>query len=188
MPSSFHSFGSLRCLATASLRNCRRGLLLDRPDNVSLMVDNTMISACYCTQGDGLNSTSKTAEANLCHIFQLFNTCYKDNGLSRACIMHRMITDSVVDRAKNLLKTNMLLQLDSTTPICEDIGCQMLCDIRRIPLHELEKRIYNVNAKNMRDVAINRPLPGHNRLRPDREPARQHAHSHLHTLSPTVNF
>lgn len=45
------------------------------------MVDNTMISACYCTQGDGLNSTSKTAEANLCHIFQLFNTCYKDNGL-----------------------------------------------------------------------------------------------------------
>jgi processing peptidase subunit beta len=36
-----------------------------------------------------------------------------------------------VDRAKNLLKTNMLLQLDGTTPICEDIGRQMLCYGRR---------------------------------------------------------
>ena len=32
------------------------------------------------------------------------------------------ITDFEVERAKNLLKTNLLLQLDGTTPICEDIG------------------------------------------------------------------
>jgi mitochondrial-processing peptidase subunit beta len=52
-----------------------------------------------------------------------------------------MVTEHDVERAKNLLKTNMLLQLDGTTPICEDIGRQMLCYGRRIPLHELEKRI-----------------------------------------------
>ena len=46
-----------------------------------------------------------------------------------------------VDRAKNALKTNMLLQLDGTTAICEDIGRQMLCYGRRLPLHELEARI-----------------------------------------------
>jgi processing peptidase subunit beta len=40
-----------------------------------------------------------------------------------------------------MLKTSMLLQLDGTTPICEDIGRQMLCYNRRIPLHELESRI-----------------------------------------------
>ena len=51
------------------------------------------------------------------------------------------ITEFEVNRAKNLLKTNMLLQLDGTTPICEDIGRQMLCYGRRIPLHELEARI-----------------------------------------------
>ena len=51
------------------------------------------------------------------------------------------ITDFEVDRAKNLLKTNMLLQLDGTTPVCEDIGRQMLCYGRRIPQHELEARI-----------------------------------------------
>ena len=51
------------------------------------------------------------------------------------------VTDFEVQRAKNLLKTNMLLQLDGSTPICEDIGRQMLCYNRRIPLHELEARI-----------------------------------------------
>ena len=51
------------------------------------------------------------------------------------------ITDFEVERAKNLLKTNMLLQLDGTTPVCEDVGRQMLCYGRRIPQHELEARI-----------------------------------------------
>ncbi|NEU33109.1 insulinase family protein, partial [bacterium LRH843] len=37
------------------------------------------------------------------------------------------VTEAEVARAKNLLKTNMLLQLDGTTPICEDIGRQILC-------------------------------------------------------------
>lgn len=32
------------------------------------------------------------------------------------------VTDEEVERGKNLLRTNMLLQLDGSTPICEDIG------------------------------------------------------------------
>ena len=32
------------------------------------------------------------------------------------------LLDFEVERAKNLLKTNLLLLLDGTTPICEDIG------------------------------------------------------------------
>lgn len=51
------------------------------------------------------------------------------------------VTEKEVARARNILKTNMLLQLDGTTAICEDIGRQMLCYNRRIPLHELEQRI-----------------------------------------------
>ena len=50
-------------------------------------------------------------------------------------------TEFEVERAKNILKTNMLLQLDGTTPVCEDIGRQMLCYGRRIPQAELEQRI-----------------------------------------------
>lgn len=33
-----------------------------------------------------------------------------------------MVTNEEVERGKNLLRTNMLLQLDGSTPICEDVG------------------------------------------------------------------
>ncbi|EDL03197.1 mCG6419, isoform CRA_d [Mus musculus] len=62
------------------------------------------------------------------------------------------VTESEVARAKNLLKTNMLLQLDGSTPICEDIGRQMLCYNRRIPIPELEARIDAVDAETVRRV------------------------------------
>lgn len=64
-----------------------------------------------------------------------------------------VITEAEVDRAKNLLKTNLLLQLDGTTPVCEDIGRQMLCYSRRIPLAELEARIDSIDANDIRKVA-----------------------------------
>ena len=51
------------------------------------------------------------------------------------------VSDFEVQRAKDLLKTNMLLQLDGTTSVCEDIGRQMLCYGRRIPQNEMEARI-----------------------------------------------
>lgn len=66
-----------------------------------------------------------------------------------------IVTENEVNRAKNLLKTNMLLQLDGTTPICEDIGRQMLCYNRRIPLHELEKRIDVSSSSSSSYVHIN---------------------------------
>ena len=92
-----------------------------------------------------------SSELGIAHSFQSFNTCYKDTGLWGIYFvtdaMHQedvvfniqnewmrlatSVTDFEVNRAKNLLKTNMLLQLDGTTPVCEDIGRQMLCYGRR---------------------------------------------------------
>lgn len=147
-------------------------------DNVPLMVANTLIGAWDRSQGGGVNNASNLARASaengLCHSYQSFNTCYKDTGLwgiyfvsdpmkcadMMAGIQHEwmrictMATDAEIERAKNLLKTNLLLQLDGTTPICEDIGRQQLCYNRRIPLHELERRINSVTAKNIRDVGM----------------------------------
>merc|ERR1719357_1987405 len=146
------------------------------PDNIPLMVASTLIGNWDRSMGGGANNSSKLAsncaEAGFCHSFQSFNTCYKDTGLwgiyfvtdalnqqnmvfniqqewMRICTS---ITEFEVNRAKNLLKTNMLLQLDGTTPICEDVGRQMLCYGRRIPQHELEARIDAVDAEAVRAV------------------------------------
>lgn len=147
-------------------------------DNIPLMVANTLMGAWDRSQGGGVNNATYLAKAaaidGLCHSYQSFNTCYKDTGLwgiyfvcdpmqcddmvwniqmewMRLCTA---VTEKEVARAKNILKTNMLLQLDGTTAICEDIGRQMLCYNRRIPLHELETRIDSVTAKNVQDVGM----------------------------------
>merc|ERR1711983_455366 len=146
------------------------------PDNIPLMVANTLIGNWDRSMGGGANNSSRLAhycaEKSFCHSFQSLNTCYKDTGLwgiyfvtdalnqtnmvfniqnewMRICTS---ITEFEVNRAKNLLKTNMLLQLDGTTPICEDIGRQMLCYGRRIPQHELEARIDAVDAQLVKDT------------------------------------
>ncbi|BES98789.1 Insulinase (Peptidase family M16) [Nesidiocoris tenuis] len=147
-------------------------------DNIPLMIANTLIGAWDRSQGGGLNNSSKLALActqdNLAHSFQSFNTCYKDTGLwgiylvaqtlslddlvwnvqqewMRLCTS---VSQAEIDRAKNVLKSNMFLQLDGTTAICEDIGRQMLCYGRRIPLHELESRINSITAQNVQDVMM----------------------------------
>merc|ERR1712106_139203 len=131
------------------------------PDNIPLMgANNSSALASNC------------AEGGVAHSFQSFNTCYKDTGLWGIYFVTEMlkqdqmvyniqqewmrlatsVTEFEVNRAKNLLKTNMLLQLDGTTPICEDIGRQMLCYGRRMPQHELEARIDAVDAQLVKDT------------------------------------
>ncbi|KAK7896870.1 hypothetical protein WMY93_022195 [Mugilogobius chulae] len=146
------------------------------PDTIPLMVANTLIGNWDRSFGGGVNLSSKLAQmacqGNLCHSFQSFNTCYTDTGLwglYMVCepgtigdMMHytqmewmslcTSVTEAEVARAKNLLKTNMLLHLDGSTPICEDIGRQMLCYSRRIPLHELEARIDAIDATTIKEV------------------------------------
>jgi len=146
------------------------------PDNIPLMVANTLIGSWDRSMGGGNHNASRLAKycnsEKFCLSFQSFNTCYKDTGLwgiyfvsdrmsqedmvfniqtewMRLC---NSVTEFEVTRAKNLLKTNMLLQLDGTTAICEDIGRQMLCYGRRVPQHELEARIDAVDANEVKRV------------------------------------
>ncbi|KAL7302269.1 mitochondrial-processing peptidase subunit beta [Trichogramma pretiosum] len=147
-------------------------------DNIPLMVMNTLMGAWDRSQGGGANNATTlariAASGELCHSYQSFNTCYKDTGLwgiyfvcepmqcedmvwniqqewMKLCTS---VTEKDVNRAKNILKTNMFLQLDGTTAVCEDIGRQMLCYGRRIPLHELEARIESVTAKTIHETGM----------------------------------
>ncbi|CAG0894193.1 unnamed protein product [Darwinula stevensoni] len=147
-------------------------------DNLPLMVASTMMGSWDRSQGGGAHLASKLASEcakdNLCHSFQAFNTCYKDTGLwgvyfvadshslddmmyniqSEWMRMCTSITAFEVERAKNLLRNNLLLQLDGSTPICEDIGRQMLCYGRRMPPHELDARIKMINEKVVHNACM----------------------------------
>lgn len=137
-----------------------------------------MIGSWDRTHAGGAHVTNHLAlvcnDQNLAHSFQAFNTCYKDTGLwgvyfvcdkmaAEEFVWHMQKTwmklstdvkEAEVERAKNLLKTNMMLQLDGSTPICEDIGRQMLCYGRRIPPDELIRRIDAVDAKLVKDTCM----------------------------------
>lgn len=147
-------------------------------DTIPLMVASTLIGSWDRGMASGGNVGSRLAQLsgqhNLCHSFQAFNTCYADTGLwgvyfvtDRSKIDDFMmalqdewmklctqVTESEVTRAKNLLRTNMLLQLDGSTPICEEMGRQLLVYNRRLPLSELEERIEAVNANVIRQVCM----------------------------------
>lgn len=145
-------------------------------DNIPLMVANTMVGNFDRSMGNGSHLSSplarKCVEENLCQSYQSFNTSYTETGLWGCYFVSdrpnvkmmgravqdewkRIITsanDTEVERAKNMLKTNMLLQLDGSTPICEDIGRQMLVYGRRMPLAELVARIDSVDTDIVRNV------------------------------------
>merc|ERR1719402_1345820 len=146
------------------------------PDYFALMVANMLVGSWDRSFSAGRNVGSKLAQQvsqhNLAHNFMSFNTCYTDTGLWGIyfvsdkmsidnmvyCIQKEWmricttVTEHEVARAKNLLKTNILMQLDGSTPICEDIGRQMLTYGRRIPLPELDQRIDMIDAKMVKDI------------------------------------
>ncbi|CAF1280504.1 unnamed protein product [Adineta steineri] len=149
---------------------------LTHADTIPLMVASTIVGNWDRSMAGGGHVASRfgqqSVEYNLCHSFQSFNTCYTDTGLWGAyivtdrmriddamsalqdewCRIATACTDIEVARAKNLLKTNMLLALDGSTPLCEDIGRQLLSYGRRLPLHELNARIDAVDAKTVMGV------------------------------------
>lgn len=152
------------------------GASWESTDNIGLMIASTHLGSWDRTHGTSTNTvnsfTSRIIADNLCHSYMAFNTCYTDTGLwgiyfvtDKMDITDMMfsvqegfmnlcssITDFEVERAKRFLKTNMILQLDGTTPICEDIGRHMLCYGRRIPILEMIKRIDSMSGDDVRNI------------------------------------
>lgn len=67
------------------------------------------------------------------------------------------VTESEVERAKAQLKASILLSLDSTSAVAEDIGRQLVTTGRRMTPGEIERTIDQVTEKDVMSFA-NRKL------------------------------
>jgi processing peptidase subunit beta len=154
------------------------GAGFNNPDYFPLMVVQFIMGSWDRSLGGGKNLSSKLAQTvaqhGLCNSYTAFNTCYSDTGLFgfytvtatktrlddlmfqfqndwvRICVN---ATEAEVERAKTQLKSSFLTQLDGTTPICEDIGRQMLLYGRRMTPFEINARIDAIDAATVRKVA-----------------------------------
>eukprot|EP00271_Cylindrocystis_brebissonii_P014726 TRINITY_DN36202_c0_g1_i1.p1 TRINITY_DN36202_c0_g1~~TRINITY_DN36202_c0_g1_i1.p1 ORF type:complete len:516 (+),score=87.62 TRINITY_DN36202_c0_g1_i1:55-1548(+) len=147
------------------------------PDAIGLMVMQAMLGSWDKASGAGTNMGSEMAQMvasnNLAESVMSFNTNFADAGLFGVyavaqpdhlddlsyAIMHEMtkmvyqVKEEDVIRARNQLKASLLLHLDGTSAIAEDIGRQLLIYGRRMSLAEMFARIDAVDAATVKRVA-----------------------------------
>eukprot|EP00010_Vexillifera_abyssalis_P000801 CAMPEP_0201553064 /NCGR_PEP_ID=MMETSP0173_2-20130828/19418_1 /ASSEMBLY_ACC=CAM_ASM_000268 /TAXON_ID=218659 /ORGANISM="Vexillifera sp., Strain DIVA3 564/2" /LENGTH=423 /DNA_ID=CAMNT_0047963667 /DNA_START=163 /DNA_END=1434 /DNA_ORIENTATION=+ len=146
-------------------------------DFFPLMVLQTLFGNWDRSMGTGKHTLSRTCEKiakdDLAHSVMHFNTCYHNTGLFGAYavapeerledLSHALIdawpatahhvTASEVSRAKNKVRSNILVPLDTNNEIMEDIGRQMLTLGRRMSPAEVYARIDQVTPDDIQRVA-----------------------------------
>lgn len=146
-------------------------------DNYPLMIIGSMLGSwdCQTTGGEHHSSEliSNVAKQGLATSISTFNTQYSDTGLfgvyavaegaGQNQLMWEItnaltglcysVDEAALQQAKNLLKMNILGQLDGSTTVCEDIGRQMLTYGRRIHPTEALARIEAVDTAAVKACA-----------------------------------
>ncbi|XP_051117540.1 probable mitochondrial-processing peptidase subunit beta, mitochondrial isoform X1 [Andrographis paniculata] len=147
------------------------------PDSIALMVMQSMLGSWNKNAGGGKHMGSELAQKvginEIAESMMAFNTNYKDTGLFGVyavakpdclddlsyAIMYEItklcyrVSEADVIRARNQLKSSLLLHIDGTSPIAEDIGRQLITYGRRIPYAELFSRIDAVDTSTIKRVA-----------------------------------
>ncbi|KAE8422426.1 Metalloenzyme, LuxS/M16 peptidase-like protein [Aspergillus pseudocaelatus] len=125
----------------------------------------------------GSKLSSLVEHHGLANSFMSFSTSYSDTGLwgiylvsenltalddlthfamrewSRLCFN---VTSAEVERAKAQLKASILLSLDGTTAVAEDIGRQIITTGRRLSPEDIERTIGQISEKDVMDFANRR--------------------------------
>ncbi|KND03123.1 mitochondrial processing peptidase [Spizellomyces punctatus DAOM BR117] len=163
---------------TAHVALAVEGVSWTSPDYWALLVAQSIIGSWDRSLGAAPHVSSKLAQNlhkwGLANSFMSFNTSYSDTGLFGVYAVsektmhlddlvhyiqqewHRLamsVTSTEVFRAKNQLKTSLLLALDGTTPVAEDIGRQMLVYGKRLTPWEIDGLIEKVTAQDVMKVA-----------------------------------
>ncbi|RKP06962.1 Metalloenzyme, LuxS/M16 peptidase-like protein [Thamnocephalis sphaerospora] len=147
-------------------------------DYLPLLVMQTIVGSWDRGLGAATHLSSRLSgeisKDNLANSFTSFHTAYTDTGLWGIYLVsenvhylddlvhnvHRewnrlsvSVTDAEVARAKQQLKAALLLGLDGTTAVAEDIGRQMLTSGRRQTPAELEQQIENITTSDIKRCA-----------------------------------
>ncbi|KAG8662384.1 hypothetical protein MANES_01G097600v8 [Manihot esculenta] len=120
------------------------------PDSIALMVMQAMLGSWNKNAGGGKHMGSELAQRvginEIAESMMAFNTNYKDTGLFGVyavakpdclddlawAIMYETtklsyrVSEADVTRARNQLKSSLILHIDGTSPVAEDIGRQVL--------------------------------------------------------------
>ncbi|CAG8574153.1 4468_t:CDS:2 [Rhizophagus irregularis] len=137
-------------------------------DYYPMLVAQAVIGTWDRSLGSAAHSSSRLSqiihENHLANSFQAFNTSYSDTGLFGVYLIsenkeqlddlvHFTFTEAEVERAKQQLKASLLLNLDGTTAVAEDIGRQLITTGKRQSPQEVEAIISKVTADDVRRVA-----------------------------------
>ena len=148
------------------------------PDYFPLLVAQAIVGSWNRGLAGGHNLGSRLAQVvaknDLAQSFMSFNTSYTDTGLFGIYMVSDHVhdlddlayevqqewvriclncTDAEVARAKSQLKASLLLSLDGTTQIAEDIGRQLLTYGRRYSWEEVHRMIDVVETTTVKRVA-----------------------------------
>ncbi|CAH1762546.1 13977_t:CDS:2 [Entrophospora sp. SA101] len=135
------------------------------PDYYTMLVTQAIIGTWDRSFGSAAHTSSRLSHIihkhQLANSFQSFNTSYSDTGLFGIYLISenvKQLDDLIhftleVERAKQQLKSSLLLNLDGTTAVAEDIGRQMVTTGKRLTPKELETIISKITVDDIRRVA-----------------------------------
>lgn len=165
-------------LGTANIALAVEGVSWSSPDYFTALVAQAIVGNYDKALGNAPHQGSKLSgfvhKHELANSFMSFSTSYSDTGLWGIYLVSDNITrvddlvhfaikewmrlctnvsGAEVERAKAQLKASILLSLDGTTAVAEDIGRQIITTGRRMMPGEIERQIDAITEKDVMDFA-----------------------------------
>ncbi|XP_006463920.1 core subunit of the ubiquinol-cytochrome c reductase complex [Agaricus bisporus var. bisporus H97] len=165
-------------IPTANIAIAVEGVGWSSPDYFPMMVMQSIVGNWDRSLGlSTLNSSRLShivSQHNLANSFMSFSTSYSDTGLWGIYLVSENLmnlddlvhftlkewtrmstgaTDVEVERAKSQLKASLLLSLDGTTAVAEDIGRQLVTSGKRLTPQQIETAVDAVSVDDIKRVA-----------------------------------
>ena len=162
-------------IPTAHIAIAVEGVSWSSPDYYTALVAQAIIGNWDRALGSAPNQGSKlsaiVSKNNLANSFLSFSTSYSDTGLWGIYLvsenkqqlddlvyftlkewsrLSQSVAPEEVERAKSQLKASLLLSLDGTTAIAEDIGRQIITTGRRQSPEEVERSVNAITAEDVK--------------------------------------